>query len=42
MGNFDGYRTPALQVGGAVNRSHPAAGNEIFQAVMIELCAGME
>jgi hypothetical protein len=42
MGNFDGYGTPAFQLGRPVNGRHPAASNEIFQAVMIELAAGME
>jgi hypothetical protein len=42
VGDFDGYQTPALQVGCLVNGRHTAAGNQIFQAVMIELGAGME
>ena len=42
MGNFDGYGTPALQVGGAINRGHTAPGDEVFQAVMIELGTGVE
>ena len=30
------------QVRGPINGGHAAAGNEIFDAVMIELIAGME
>jgi hypothetical protein len=42
MGNFDGYRPAVFEVGGPVDGSHPASSHEIFQAVMIELGAGME
>ena len=40
--NFDGDGAAVSQVGGAENRGHAAAGNQTFDAVMIELLAGME
>ncbi len=42
MGNFDGYGTLVLEVGGLVDGGHSAPGDEIFQAVMVEFVAGME
>jgi hypothetical protein len=40
--NFDGNRPPVVEIGGAENRRHTAAGSESVNAVVIELIANME
>ena len=42
MRNFESHDRGSTQVSGAVNGGHPAAGNKFFDAVMVELIAGME
>ena len=39
MGNFDGDGASVAQVGAAKDGSHAAAGDEVFDAVMVELIA---
>jgi hypothetical protein len=42
MKKLDRHHHSRADVGGPKNGSHTAAGNEIVNAVMIELAAGME
>ena len=42
MRNFEGYHAARIHVRGAINGGHSAAGDKIFDAVMVELIAGME
>ena len=41
VGNLDGYVAIVAQIGAAKNRSHPAASNELVDAVMVQCVAGM-
>jgi hypothetical protein len=42
VGDFDGDLPAITHIRAAKNRRHAAAGNKAFNAVMIELIAGME
>jgi hypothetical protein len=42
MGDLDRNLAAVLQVGGAEDRGHAAAGSEVIDAVVIELIARME
>ena len=42
MRNLESHLPARLQVSGLVNGGHAAAGDETFDAVMVELIAGME
>jgi hypothetical protein len=42
MRNLDGHGLAGAKVRAAKDGGHPAAGNQVFNAVVIELVAGME